>query len=83
MERNERVLHAMQTGRWVTKMVSLKLRASMEPFQIKLQYVEYLTCLSSKYFTSSVLPSTYSPVKLEAMAVAWRETLNLGQEAIP
>jgi hypothetical protein len=37
----------------------MKFRASKEPFwDLKIsKYVEYLTCVSSKYFTSSVLPS--------------------------
>ena len=35
-----------------------KFRASMEPFRdLKIsEYVEYLTCISSEYFTSCMLP---------------------------
>ena len=39
-----------------------KFRTSMEPFwDLKIsKYVEYLTCVSSEYFISSVLPSLTS-----------------------
>ncbi len=63
----------------LNNVIMRNFRASMEPFwDLKIsRYVEYLTCASSDYFTSSVFPSLTSTAGRTSCVLPWTNKASL------